>query len=368
MANTKLWRGDNGEVVKSLQEKLNGSGYGLDVDGVFGNKTYDAVLDYQKKNGLRVDGVVGDETWGHLNRMAAAAAGPSSGKQVLSGVSDETYDALYQLEQGYTPSDEVTAARQVKESLGAMRPGEYQSAFEEQLAELYDRIAGRKEFSYDPEADAAYQSYARLYADRGREAMENTMGAAAGLTGGFGSTYAQTAGQQAYGRYLQQLAELVPQLEENARKRYDQEGAALEQQYGMVQKQEAQAYDRWQDAMKAWQEAYDAAEQEAQTRSKEDYDRYKLMLNHFTSKASSEQKASDGARVNSGTVSGGEKKTESLSSVAMESLQRAMENYLKAGQSERAAALVSQYSGRMTPGQRKGVSGLFSRYGQSAGV
>lgn len=368
MANTKLWRGDTGEVVKSLQEKLNGSGYGLDVDGVFGNKTYDAVLDYQKKNGLRVDGVVGDETWGHLNRMAAAAAGPSSGKQVLSGVSDETYDALYQLEQGYTPSDEVTAARQVKESLGAMRPGEYQSAFEEQLAELYDQIAGRKGFSYDPETDAAYQSYARLYKDRGREAMEDTMGAAAGLTGGFGSTYAQMAGQQAYGKYLQQLAELMPQLEENARKRYDAEGAALEQQYGMVQKQEAQAYDRWQDEMKAWQEAYDAAEQEAQARSKEDYDRYKLMLDHFTSKANSEQKASDGARVNSGTASGGTKKQESLSSVAMESLQRAMENYLKAGQSDRAAALASQYSARMTPGQRKGVTGLFSRYGQSAGV
>ena len=62
MASTSEWvsYGSRGNAVKQLQTLLNGRGYSLDVDGVFGKLTRAAVLDYQKKNGLKlVDGVVG---------------------------------------------------------------------------------------------------------------------------------------------------------------------------------------------------------------------------------------------------------------------------------------------------------------------
>ena len=59
----KLWRGSRGDSVRDLQQKLNANGYKLAEDGVFGSNTYNAVLDYQRKNKLAVDGVVGDETW-----------------------------------------------------------------------------------------------------------------------------------------------------------------------------------------------------------------------------------------------------------------------------------------------------------------
>lgn len=62
----KLWRGSTGDSVRDLQRKLNANGYKLDEDGVFGNNTYNAVVDYQRKYNLRVDGVVGEETWGSL--------------------------------------------------------------------------------------------------------------------------------------------------------------------------------------------------------------------------------------------------------------------------------------------------------------
>ena len=39
----------------------------LAVDGDFGNKTLEAVKDYQKVNGLVVDGIVGVKTWEKLN-------------------------------------------------------------------------------------------------------------------------------------------------------------------------------------------------------------------------------------------------------------------------------------------------------------
>lgn len=51
-----------GEDVKWLQVNLNLKGYFLEMDGVFGEKTLRAVMDFQKKNGLVVDGLVGKAT------------------------------------------------------------------------------------------------------------------------------------------------------------------------------------------------------------------------------------------------------------------------------------------------------------------
>ena len=46
MDNEKLRRGSTGDVVRRLQSALNRNGYGLKVDGVYGDKTQSAVKDY----------------------------------------------------------------------------------------------------------------------------------------------------------------------------------------------------------------------------------------------------------------------------------------------------------------------------------
>ena len=61
-----LRKGSKGVYVEVLQKKLNDAGYSLAVDGDFGNKTLEAVKDYQKVNGLVVDGIVGVKTWEKL--------------------------------------------------------------------------------------------------------------------------------------------------------------------------------------------------------------------------------------------------------------------------------------------------------------
>ena len=56
-----------GEDVKLLQKKLNKlGGYRLREDGIFGPKTYKALIGFQHKNGLKSDGICGPKTWGVL--------------------------------------------------------------------------------------------------------------------------------------------------------------------------------------------------------------------------------------------------------------------------------------------------------------
>jgi N-acetylmuramoyl-L-alanine amidase len=55
--------GSRGDAVRQIQQKLRQYGYMTSAaDGVFGKDTYDAVVWFQKKNGLRVDGIVGKST------------------------------------------------------------------------------------------------------------------------------------------------------------------------------------------------------------------------------------------------------------------------------------------------------------------
>lgn len=66
----KLIKGMKDNEVKILQTVLNKVlKLGLTVDGVFGQKTKDAVMQFQKANNLKADGIVGPITRGVLNKL-----------------------------------------------------------------------------------------------------------------------------------------------------------------------------------------------------------------------------------------------------------------------------------------------------------
>ncbi|MGN1015812.1 MAG: hypothetical protein ACI4PL_02335 [Faecousia sp.] len=123
----------------------------------------------------------------------------------------------------------------------------YQSQYKDQIQGLYDQIANRKDFTYDVNADAMYQQMKDQYIQGGRMAMQDTMGQAQAMTGGYGNSYAQSVGQQSYQGYLQGLNDQVPNLYQMALSRYIQQGDQLKDQYSMLTAQEAQDYARWQD-------------------------------------------------------------------------------------------------------------------------
>ena len=365
--------GSTGSAVSKLQTILNQHGYGLAVDGIFGEKTRAAVRDYQKRYNLKLDGIAGPETWGSLlgqngsSSNGSYTGGGSSGKTStstnlpLGKVSDGTAAALDRLEKGYTPSSDVEAEQALLDSLAQLRPGDYESDFTAQLDALYQEISSRPGFSYDPGSDAAYQSYALQYARQGRAAMTDTLGQTAHLTGGYGSSYAQSAAQQSYQRYLQQLSDVLPQLQSAAYSRYRDEGDALLDRYKLLQGQDEDAYGRWQDLVSAWQKEVSQAQSRYDQISSRDLKNYQLLLDYFADKAAAEQKGLHTSKTDESALSS-IGNTASLSSTAAESLERAMNNYLKSGNAQQADTLLNQYKNRMTPAQKARFEALFAAW------
>ena len=116
-----------------------------------------------------------------------------------------------------------------------------------QLQNVMTQIYGRQPFSYDLDGDALYQQYKDKYIQQGQMAMQDTMGQAAAMTGGYGNSYAATAGNQAYQASLQQLNDIVPELYQLALDRYNMEEQSLYNKYGMLSADRNTQYGMWSD-------------------------------------------------------------------------------------------------------------------------
>lgn len=153
----------------------------------------------------------------------------------------------------YTQSQAVQDAAAALEAHRGSKPGEYVSTYGGQIQSLIDKALNRPAFTYDYAADPIYQMYADQYQTKGQMAMKGAMGESAALTGGYGNSYAQQAGQQAYQTYLLDLNNMIPQLRQQAYEQYEDEGDALRANLGLLQQQDATEYDRYRDTVGDWQ-------------------------------------------------------------------------------------------------------------------
>lgn len=184
-------------------------------------------------------------------RASAQAAQTNGQRAAVQSSAPSTQSGGQQV--GYDPGGNQAyqeALRRMQET-EQTRP-EYQDSYSQQLQDLYDKIMGREKFRYDAANDPLYQQYRQMYVQQGRQAMADTMGQAAGLTGGYGSTYSQTAGQQQYDAYLQKLNEVVPELYAQARQAYNDEGDRMLQQYQLTGDLRDDEYSRYQDQLSNW--------------------------------------------------------------------------------------------------------------------
>ncbi len=111
-----LKKGDRGEAVRALQERLAELGYLTgDIDGIFGSGTREAVIAFQRRNGLDADGYAGEATQGRLfSEDALPVPGPVD---VLAGDLPMLTNKEFPVDPSFVPADLVLLADSCDPSL-----------------------------------------------------------------------------------------------------------------------------------------------------------------------------------------------------------------------------------------------------------
>ena len=175
----------------------------------------------------------------------------------------------------YVPSQQVLDAEAAYQNQNGLKPGQYASNYDAQLKQAMDRILNREAFHYNLDGDALYQRYRKQAIQNGRLAMTDAVGQAAALTGGYGNSYAQSVGQQAYSRQLDSLADRIPELYNLAMNQYQLQTQSLQQNYDLLSGAERQEYERYRNSLAAWQQEADRLWNIYTDTRDTDYDRYR---------------------------------------------------------------------------------------------
>ena len=183
----------------------------------------------------------------YSDRIAEILDGLLNPQQFQSPSGDRAADLLQQImnRPGFESQYGDMMARQLDAIMN--RPG-YESPYAQQIENLYNELISRPKFEYNPAEDPLYAQYRDQYIQGGQQAMRDTMGNSAALTGGYGNSWANTAAYQAYQNYLQGLNAVIPQLRQQAFSEYQQEGDLLRDQLSMALGMDDRGYDRWAQA------------------------------------------------------------------------------------------------------------------------
>lgn len=138
------------------------------------------------------------------------------------------------------------------------KPKDYTFSDSELLTQTQNEYFNKEDFSYDLESDPVYNQYKKNYIEQGKQAMEDTVGNASALSGGYANSYAQTAGNKAYNSYLDKLNNVVPELYEAAYSRYNNELKNLESKLGYLTDKNKEEYSRYLDSYSQYSDEVNA--------------------------------------------------------------------------------------------------------------
>lgn len=150
-----------------------------------------------------------------------------------------------------------STVQQAQSALQQANNSGYQSKWQTKINDMLGQYMNRDKFSYDVNEDALFQQLKEQYAMMGQQAMMDTVGQASALTGGYGNSYAQGVGQQAYQGYIQQLTDRVPDFYQMALNQYLNEGDQMRDNMSLLMQQEDFDYGRYRDQLADQENAYD---------------------------------------------------------------------------------------------------------------
>jgi len=117
-------------------------------------------------------------------------------------------------------------------------------------------ITDRKPFEYDLSNDMLFQQAKDQYQAMGKTAMADTIGQASAMTGGYGNSYATTAGNQAYQANLQELNKSIGDYYAMALSAYNNETDRLNGVFNAMATDRSAAANEWSNNWSVYNNLY----------------------------------------------------------------------------------------------------------------
>lgn len=147
------------------------------------------------------------------------------------------------------------------------------NTYGDDIRELIGDITGM-EFNYNPKEDMAYKLISEENRKNARLAMEDAMGKASALTGGYANTFAEGAAQQAYGAEISKSIQYIPELYKAAYSRFDDERDSLFDAVNLLADLDAGEFDKYTALMKQYLSEGEMLFDNYEWQSKEEFDRF----------------------------------------------------------------------------------------------
>ena len=170
---------------------------------------------------------------GTLGPADYTASGSSNKKKKSSSDSDSGFKAS---------SAYLDAMEQTNATLAQLNSGK--TTYADQIKQMIKDIQNRDPFSYDLSNDTLFQQSLASAMASGKTAMQDTMGQAAALTGGYGSTYATAAANQQYNAFIEDAYNNLPEYYQLALDAYRMQGEDMYNQLAMMTEADANEFDR----------------------------------------------------------------------------------------------------------------------------
>lgn len=211
-------------------------------------------LSYEKTNNYVIPMGVDDTTYNAMHKTFAPSQevsnrdkqagnalsnlGSLTGKQdIISKDVKKAMNGSFRVPSAVTEADAYLSSALQKIQSG-------KTSYSDQVQAMMDKIMNREKFSYDVDTDPLFQQALASAMNSGKQAMQDTIGQASALTGGYGSTYATSAGNQAYNAFIEDAYDNLPQYYQMAREAYQMEGEEMYRQFGMVSELDDKEFNR----------------------------------------------------------------------------------------------------------------------------
>jgi len=208
-------------------------------------------------------------------------AGQQKPIQVMEGVTQGTQQKLGQAQQGYQQTGAAQQAQAALQQLQAQKPQGYTSKYGAQLESILSQLQGQK-FNYSLNGDAFFNALKDTKMESAKQASQNAMAQAAALTGGYGNSYAQAAGNQAYQQNIRSLNDDAMDAYNLALQRFQMEQQGMGDQFSRLAQMENADYGRYRDAVSDWQNERNYQTDMYNTEEDRGYNRYLNDLNYYT--------------------------------------------------------------------------------------